>query len=47
MKVRRLAGADAADWEHLAAWFVPGDGRPARLAQRADATAAVVFPRPP
>ena len=29
--VRRLPGADADDWNHLAAWFVASPGRPARL----------------
>ena len=29
--VRRLPGADADDWNHLAAWFVASPGRPSRL----------------
>ena len=31
--VRRARGTELADWEHLAAWFVTTDGRPARLDQ--------------
>ncbi len=31
--VRRARGTEPADWDHLAAWFIAADGRPARLDQ--------------
>ena len=40
--VRRSKGADAEDWQHLAAWFVRAPGRPARLDQHTRQALAAV-----
>ena len=40
--VRRSKGADAEDWQHMAAWFVRAPGRPARLDQHTRQALAAV-----
>lgn len=40
--VRRSKGADAEDWQHLAAWFMGAPGRPARLDQHTRQALAAV-----